>query len=79
MTWAARAECRNHDAEWWHSDDVEIRELAMEICSTCTVQVECLREWQSLDNKHARHGIWAGMEAKQLFQTMPRIKQRQAQ
>lgn len=56
--WRTRAECVNHNPEWWFSDRPDVRAEAKRICrNVCTVAAQCLAD--ALDQR-IRDGIYGG-------------------
>ena len=60
--WRLQAACRGLDPELFFPHRAEVAELrsALEVCSVCPVQDECL-QW-ALDNSE-REGVWGGLPA----------------
>ena len=55
-TWDDAA-CRRGDLEVWFDHDQELRNIAIAICQTCPVKVECLA--YALEHR-MDYGIWGG-------------------
>ena len=58
--WHTRAACASYDPElWWadHREDVGYK-IAIDICSSCPVQPQCLEHALATPE---REGIWGGL------------------
>ena len=65
--WTNKANCKNQTHHMFpkHHKDITYITQARQICSTCTVQTQCLNyalEFPPAD----MHGVWAGMTSRQL-------------
>ena len=65
--WTTKAACRGQTHHMFpkHHKDITYITQARHICSTCTVQTQCLNyalEYPPAD----MHGVWAGMTSRQL-------------
>lgn len=65
--WTKKANCKNQTHHMFpqHHKDITYIQTARQICSTCTVQQQCLNyalEFPPAD----MHGVWAGLTSRQL-------------
>lgn len=79
--WIEQGSCvTSGDPDAWFPDDQEVRldraRLAMKICVSCPVRLECL---QAAIARDERHGIWGGMTTRQRLRLVRDVRKQREQ